>query len=80
MWAHGSEGEAGDGLAEGAGSGRFDGAMFRARPGDDEIEIADLEMLKIVVMTGDIGLNLVFLEEGQDVLDDLRLIAMGDSR
>lgn len=80
MGADGSQRKTRGGLAEGAGGGLFDRPVFRTGARDDEIEVADFQVFEIVVVARDIGLDLVLLQEGKDVFNDFRLVAVSQSR
>jgi len=79
LGGNGGQHEARDSAAEETGAGRLDGAVFGAGARDDKIEVSDLEVLEVVIVTGEVGVDLVLLKERQDMLDDFGLVSVGDT-
>jgi hypothetical protein len=67
------------GPAERARRRAFHGTIFGTCTGDDEIQMIQFQVFEIMIVTGEVGLHVVLLEDRQDVLDNLRLVAMGQS-
>ena len=51
--------------------------MFGTCAGDDEMQTIQFQMFEIMIVTGEVGLDVVLFEDRQDVLDNFRLVAMG---
>jgi hypothetical protein len=53
--------------------------MFGTCAGDDEMQTIQFQVFEIMIVTGEVGLHVVLFEDRQDVLDNFRLVAMGES-
>ena len=72
----GNRGEAGTGLGKFSVGGVLGGTKLRTGAGTKQVEITRHQMLEIVVVAIEPDLDIVFMEQRQDIFNELRGVAM----